>query len=486
MSLAWNTREMIDGECAAGTPIEYHFLSGRQLFDSSIATIDINHSSAGHFAVLGDGRWYTVTVVTRPVYALPQELCLSFVCAHKTESVGNSTSFGPPADEVAFEFGAILSLLAREPLVPLGIRRQGGVAVRLESSAGRIYRTASSSSKPPAGIDSKALRAMLLGLAKADEADAKAVMSAVKLYHVGLSLASFDMSSAYFSLVSAIECLSGHYFQKKQFLFDDEVKFQAQGRAINKLEPFNVPAEIIDEIKKAAVNGEHFVSRKFRDFVEEFLPTTFWVDDDLYPSASLTKIPSDKLMVFLKEAYAARSDFTHEGAPFPDHVQIGFAHQVPVSAVLQASQLGSARKFVPPFIWFERLTHCVILEFLYKVIAPDLDEKRKMREAKKSSIVAAIGKLSEPAKTSLRRLADWTLKFNGWALIGPRANDSEWATDSSAISELHDSGLLGRDTASGTSWIKDRLVGEAIGEHFYGSGDNPFRKCTILLSEGLD
>jgi hypothetical protein len=141
--------------------------------------------------------------------------------------------------------------------VPLGIRREHGVALRLESGIGRIHRADSSRNKLPAGIDSKALKAMLFGLANADEADTKAIMAAVKLYHVGLSLASVDISSAYFSLVSAIECLSGHYYSLKEFGFDDAAKFQALGQALTKLEPFIVPAEIIGDIKGAAVKAGH-------------------------------------------------------------------------------------------------------------------------------------------------------------------------------------------------------------------------------------
>jgi len=153
---------------------------------------------------------------------------------------------------------------------------------------------------------------------------------------------------------------------------------------------------------------------------------------------------------------------------------------------MQALQLPEAKRFVPPFIWFERLTHCVIVEFLHIVIAPDLDKERQKREATKCSIIAAIAQLSAAGKTSLKRLADWTLKFDGLSLIGPHANDTDWATDAVAANELLDSGLVARDTASGTSWIKDRLVGDAIGEHFYGFEDNPFRDCTILPPEGLD
>jgi hypothetical protein len=33
----------------------------------------------------------------------------------------------------------------------------------------------------------------------------------------------------------------------------------------------------------------------------------------------------------------------------------------------------------------------------------------------------------------------------------------------------------------GTSWIKNREIGDAVGEFFYGADQNPLRDSTILL-----
>src|SRR5690242_499566 len=99
MSLRWNTCKLLSPEGQRGIPIEFHFLSGRELYDSTILSADRHHSSAGEWVVHGDHRWYTVAVVTRPVYALPQELCLSFECFTKKESTAWATTIGPPIDD---------------------------------------------------------------------------------------------------------------------------------------------------------------------------------------------------------------------------------------------------------------------------------------------------------------------------------------------------------------------------------------------------
>ena len=83
MSLAWNTEQLLNA--AAGKPVpdhtavEYHFLSWRELYDKSIISPDRHHSSAGEWVLRGDRHFYTVTLTSRPYYALPQHLCLSFV-----------------------------------------------------------------------------------------------------------------------------------------------------------------------------------------------------------------------------------------------------------------------------------------------------------------------------------------------------------------------------------------------------------------------
>ena len=129
MGLAWNTREWLKaearGDLSKGSKIEFHFSSGKELFDETLISVDRHHSSAGQWVISPkQSRFYSVSVITRPVYALPQELCLSFICFPRVEHIGDATILGPPIDEVASEFGALLPALVREPLLPLGVRRQ--------------------------------------------------------------------------------------------------------------------------------------------------------------------------------------------------------------------------------------------------------------------------------------------------------------------------------------------------------------------------
>jgi hypothetical protein len=119
MAIERNTKRLLDavhGEEAACTSVEYHLLSWRELYDKSIITADRHHSSAGEGVLRGDSHFYTVTVISRPYYRLPQQLCQSFDCFSETETTkvsGDSSfmSIGPPIDEVASDFITLLSLI---------------------------------------------------------------------------------------------------------------------------------------------------------------------------------------------------------------------------------------------------------------------------------------------------------------------------------------------------------------------------------------
>ena len=287
MALAWNTRKLLSSEAEeatrAPTPVEFHFLTRRELYDNTILTADRYSSSAGEWVAMGEYPWYSVAVITRPVYALPQELCLSFGCYPRSVTIGSGTELGPPIDEVAIELGALLSLLVREPLIPLGARRIGGRPIRFEQVNRQVPRSPPASEIPACGVNSFELRAILAGLSKAKEADANAILAACRLYHAALSLSSYDTSTAYFSLVSAIECLAGHHFSEKEYIFDEVQKFNEVGKVIAKIVPSLRDSNLIDDLKREILRVEHFVWQKFRNFIEEFLPDEFWLQDELHP-----------------------------------------------------------------------------------------------------------------------------------------------------------------------------------------------------------
>ena len=71
----------------------------------------------------------------------------------------------------------------------------------------------------------------------------------------------------------------------------------------------------------------------------------------------------------------------------------------------------------------------------------------------------------------------------GAAINRPMAPNEEWALDDAAIRVLREAGLIdgGEDqTMKGRSWIKNRAIGDAIGELFYGPDKNPFKNATDL------
>src|SRR5262245_38211076 len=433
MALQWNTRQLMlpksTGESVIPTPVEFHFLSRRELYDSTIVTADRHHSSAGEWAVYGDHHWYSLAVISRPVYALPQELCLSFDCFSKRETVGNSISDGPPIDEVALEFGTLLSLLVREPLLPLGVRRIGGKPIKLDRY-GQVYRPRPAQPIPPKGVNSIELHTILCGLSNVEEKDANAVLAASRLYHAALSLAGYDVSTAYFSLVSAIECLAGHHFIEKSFNFDDVQKFKGDGKIIEQISAVISNYDLLDNLKQALLKEEHFVWQKFRSFIEEFLAEEFWQQpDELHPGGyGVPAIEKTKLRRFLRQIYEARSAFAHSGAPFPAHVEIGTSDRVSIKAMMQGFGLIGSNRFVPPYIWFERLTHFVLCEYLLRVIAPELAQGRARRAREKTKLLEVIAGLPQRTRDDLERLTRWTAKFVGFAVIGPMASNREWAS----------------------------------------------------------
>jgi hypothetical protein len=66
MAIERNTKRLLAAaageEAGERTPVEYHLLRWRELYDKSIITVDRHHSSAGEWVLRGDPHFYTVTV----------------------------------------------------------------------------------------------------------------------------------------------------------------------------------------------------------------------------------------------------------------------------------------------------------------------------------------------------------------------------------------------------------------------------------------
>ena len=202
----------------------------------------------------GDHDFYSVTVVSRPFYSLPQELCLSFNCFSKTTERGRITPSGPPIDEVVFDFTALLSLLAREPIALLGLRRIDNKPMTSRYFYTSPPREIRRSAPPPCPIDGAELRTILKGLGQCDDQRTiDAALAATKLYYGGLSGPRFDPAGAYVSLVSAIECLAGHHYKGQKFAFDDVPKFKNLNQTLADLAALPEGQPLVSKLKEELI-----------------------------------------------------------------------------------------------------------------------------------------------------------------------------------------------------------------------------------------
>ena len=339
MDLASNTRRLLEQasntNSAKSTRIEYHILSWRELYDKSIITADRYSSGAARWVIRGGKEFYTVTVVSHPYYSLPQELCLSFDCfMQEVEITEGGTSIKQswlPIEQVALEFSVLLSVFAREPLVPLGLRREGDQPI--VEVPHKIYppRVDSASTPIPFGINSPEFVSVVSGLAQASGDLVQAIVGAAKFYHAGLSLIGFDPSVAYVSFVSAIECLAGYHYKGRKFDFDTVPKFEKVKGIIERISEAEAAQEVVAQLKEELIRSERFLRQKFVLFLAEHATKDFWeIPDELYKySTVFPEITQDNFELCLREIYDARSRYLHGGLPYPDYVDFSLRQKSP-------------------------------------------------------------------------------------------------------------------------------------------------------------
>jgi hypothetical protein len=197
--------------------------------------------------------------------------------------------------------------------------------------------------------------------------------------------------------------------------------------------------------------------------------------------------PMTSVYLPLKAIYDSRSEYVHTGVPFPQYVELGSRDRIPVGVVADLINLPEQKRPVPPVIWFERVVHLVIIEFMTRTFAVELVKKIQEHRKKQAALLEAIKKLPDPAKESLARLTKWTARWVGFAVIGPYAPNKEWADRPASVEALRVAGLIevnGSD-AGGSSTLKNRRVGEAAGEFVFGTADNPLRDSELLLPENF-
>jgi hypothetical protein len=322
-------------------------------------------------------------------------------------------------------------------------------------------------------------------MANAPSETAEATLGAAKFYYAALSQVAFDPSGAYVALVSALECLAGHHYSGKQCQFAQVEKFKKLDSMLLQMAGSETADELCTKIREELLRNEYFIWQKFLLFITEHLPGDFWeTQDELYPhNSAFPNIAREQLKWCLRQVYKARSEYVHGGKRFPLYVDFGTRQHYHTDITIELMRLHGQRRYLPPFSWFERLTHFVIIEFMLRSFAPDLIRARESDVVEKERLLAAIAALPLNVRDSLQKLTYWIACFVGWSIINPHAPNKEWADSAATVADLVNAGLVKSDATGldGSSWLRNREVGEIVGEFFFGVRDNPFRGNELLL-----
>jgi hypothetical protein len=378
-----------------------------------------------------------------------------------------------------------LSVFAREPLLPLGLRRQDDRPVTLPYHYSPPPRTIGAAPSPPAGIYSPEFVSIIKGFAQAPEGTRDAIVAAARFYYGALSLTGFDPAGAFVSLVYAIECLAGHHYGDAKFNFDEVEKFKPLKSTLGNIARLKGGKALAEELKDKLIASEYFLFQKFRRFVVEHLPKSFWiVPDVLHPYKSIfPPIPEQSLGGCLRDVYDGRSAYVHAGTPFPPYIEFGLRDRAPIEVNIAIEKIRGKQRYLPPVSWLERLTHLIITEYLCRSCAPELVKARAAEAAEKERLLLVIKQLPQNVRKALEKLTHWSGRFLGYSVINPLAPNKKWADRVRTVELLLEKGLIGGEGKGlqGKSWLKDRFVGEVVGEYFFGASQNPFRDNELLL-----
>jgi hypothetical protein len=155
--------------------------------------------------------------------------------------------------------------------------------------------------------------------------------------------------------------------------------------------------------------------------------------------------------------------------------------------MMAGMDLLTKERYFPLFAWFDRIVHLTICEYLRRSFAPEFVQARVADLVEKQRLIEAAGELAPTVRECLRKLTLWTAQFLGFAVINPLAPNKDWADSAETIDALRQAGLVGRDGEGleGHAWLKNREVGEAMGEFFFGAEKNSFRGNELLLPKKL-
>lgn len=179
-------------------------------------------------------------------------------------------------------------------------------------------------------------------------------MLATKFYHQAVLVIEEQPDLTYVNLVSAIEPLC-------QDMDIGEVTLADLGdQNIERLVNSVGDVEKREKLKNLFLARERFISRHFIKFILAHVNDDFWNDEKRLGYA---QVKPEDLETFLKRIYAIRSQYLHQGIPFPTPLMN--PPQLHPLAEIGGEELFEREKdHIPNVHFFEKLVNHVLLEFL--------------------------------------------------------------------------------------------------------------------------
>lgn len=366
--------------------VEYRLACSGELYNRRVQTFDWRKSDATCLLLRTP---FELFVASKPFSAYPQELCARLTISYVTEeqTVGNvpSTGLFLPDEDVMEDLCSILSLLSRRLIAPVGKTRlrnkdedpplgsytldvpmpilsfprfavwnQRPIGVLTSMEGQRVI----DNSPPPVGVDPQALSGFLSSLPNLPSS--VEIIYASRLYRTALELIESRADIAYQLLISTVESQAAAAFP--DYEPSDHEKLETQPTLQQQAKEFGLGDEKAKQLVLEACKGQHWLKRKFKKFLLDFVTPEVLVGKDrvfLVPEHLCP--PSEDFPKVFGRIYDARSGNLHGALPFPRSVGIG------VSPLINWRQLPInwlKRDEVPPVAWFERAVSLAVRGFL--------------------------------------------------------------------------------------------------------------------------
>ena len=382
--------------------IEYRLVSWGEIYPPFIS--DREHSDSAR--VIFNDFPFKLFSVSTPYSELPQKLALTFQAPEQKRDYEGTTHISTFADEIAKEYAALMALITRRRIFAIKQTRINGLPIEEEL---KIYQgTHHQERQRLREIDPDRINNLLKNLLAMDPELARGFMLAARLYHSAIEMLFTEPEFSYLYLVMSLEAISSMAYKDFKLEYEEIDQFLDSSYS-----DWRKLCNISDKQSKDAVvrmllAKEHFTSRKFKRFVIDNLPDTFWTEaeDDAKPDyyesmivpgpnghgieqvtrarkviSDLEKVDREKLNGTLNSIYQARSDLVHMGKPLPRSIVVGLYRGIPTeafAAILNASlkkgqtgdQLSSLKLEIPPLLTFERMVSYSMVEFLRKYERP--------------------------------------------------------------------------------------------------------------------